>query len=119
MASFHRRVTRIIGINLQEQTDIHEYMETINLRLLNRILAEHDHSLTQKLIEKRSLRSHGQGIKQNIAKKVSYSNSFVQKYLRTINNNGSDKLYTNDNASAIKNKLTRPPLQSTKSLQEN
>ena len=43
MASFHRRVTRIIGINLQEQTDIHEYMEEINLRLFNRILAEHDH----------------------------------------------------------------------------
>ena len=79
MASFHRRVTRIIGINLQEQTDIHEYMEKINLRLLNRILAEHDHPLTQKLIEKRSLRSRGQGIKPNIAKKVSYSNSFVQK----------------------------------------
>ena len=92
---------------------------TYNLRLLNRILAEHDNSLTQKLIEKRSLRSRGQGIKPNIAKKVSYSNSFVQKYLRTINNNGTDKLYTNDNASAIKNKLTRPPLQSTKSLQEN
>ena len=33
--------------------------------------------------------------------------SFVQKYLRTINNNGTDKLYTNDNASDIKNKLTR------------
>ena len=119
MASFHRRVTRIIGINLQEQTDIHEYMETINLRLLNRILAEHDHSLTQKLIEKRSLRSRGQGFIPNLAKKVSYSNSFVQNYLRTINNNGTDKLCTNDNASAIKNKLTCPPLQSTKSLQEN
>ena len=31
MASFHRRVTRIIGINLQEQTDIHEYMENNSL----------------------------------------------------------------------------------------
>ena len=76
MASFHRRVTRIIGINLQEHTDIHEYMEKIIFRLLNRILAEHDHPLTQKLIEKRS---RSQGFKPNLAKKVSYSNSFVQE----------------------------------------
>ena len=45
-------------------------MEKINLRLLNRILAEHDHPFTQKLIEKRSLRSREQGFKPNLAKKV-------------------------------------------------
>ena len=31
MTSFHRRVTSIIEINLQEQTDIHEYMEKLTL----------------------------------------------------------------------------------------
>ena len=94
-------------------------MEKINLILFNCILAEHDHLFTQKLIEKRSYLSHGQGFKPNLAKKVSYSNRFVQKYLRITNNNATDKLCTSDNESAIKNKLIRPPLQSTKSIQEN
>ena len=48
---------------------IHEFMEKIHLILLNRIQAEHDHPLTQKLIEKRSLGSRGQGFKSNLAKK--------------------------------------------------
>ena len=47
MTSFHRRVIRIICINVQEQTDIHEFMEKIYIILLNPILAEHDHPLTQ------------------------------------------------------------------------
>ena len=44
MTSFHRRVIPIIGINVQEQTDIHEFMKKINLILLNCILAEDDHA---------------------------------------------------------------------------
>ena len=66
MRNFHRRVSRIIGINVKEQTDFHEFMEKINLILLNRFLAKHDHALTQKLIEKRSLRFRGQGFKPNL-----------------------------------------------------
>ena len=73
-------------------------MEKINLRLFNRILAEHDHLCTQKQIEKRPLLSRGQGFQPNLAKKVCNSNSFVQKYLIqliiTINNNGTYKLFT-------------------------
>ena len=66
MTKFHCRVIRIIDINVQEQTDIHEFMEKNNLILLNRFLAEHDHAFTQKLIEKRSIRSRGQGFKPNL-----------------------------------------------------
>ena len=44
-------------------------MKKIYLVLLKRILAEHDHPLTQKLIEKRYIRSRGQGFKSNLAKK--------------------------------------------------
>ena len=42
-----------------------------------------------------------------------------KNYFKTLNNNGIYKLYINDNASAIKYILDRPPLQSIISLQEN
>ena len=107
ISSFHRRILRIIDIRGNEFENIHEIMDENNRRFISRILSETDHTLTRKLQITRSTRSRNLGFKQNLAKSKAYSNSLVQKYLRALNNNGLDDLYTNNNKSA-KPKLKKP-----------
>ena len=103
ITSFHHRILRIIGIPVAEFEDIHDIIDENNRKLIARILAEPGHPLTRKLQLTRSARSRNAGFKPNFAKSNAYSNSFLQKYLRALNNNGISDQYTNSNKSKNSN----------------
>ena len=84
--SFHHRILRIIGIPVAEFEDIHDIINENNHKLIVRILAEPGHPLTCKLQLTRSVRSRNAGFKPYFAKNNAYINSFLQKYLRALNN---------------------------------
>ena len=103
ITSFQHRILRIIGIPVAEFEDINDIIDENNRILITRILAEPGHPLTRKLQLTRSARSCNSGFKPYFAKSSAYSNSFLQKYLRALNNNGISDQYTNGKKSKDSN----------------
>ena len=120
MASFQRRILKIIGITPEyaqsryKINTIEEHIDNTSCKLLRRILAEVDHPLTRRVPRINSKTNHTQ-FKTNKPKTTAYSNSFVQKYLRVIRD-GTQDLYkprSLNNYNTIKvarQPITKPPV---------
>ena len=97
---FQKRILRILNISQQDILDkfkipkIDQFIDEACTKILKRITQDPAHPLTRKLASSNN-RKGKLTCKASFTKSSHYTNSFVQKYLRTIENGATD-LYASD-----------------------